>query len=1352
MTLLEGMDYVRSVLGAQEQRSRHMARLDRARLVGRPQQNYTFGEQLGAAFRTENLFFTHALPFLREDPAFPEDPEFEASRHLGEYEQYVNQYPELLQAGSRGELAFWMDRVDAELRDRRRLENMGFGRSLAVFLPAGLLSPENFIPIGTAARAGSLTAKAAKAAGTSRILGAAFRTGTEAVITQTLAEMALAQKQRFRTEEEALYNVVGAGLFGTLFGGFGGAIGEARRSATKALLGAESVTDAVEQGNDAIARAMGRKDSKLGTLLDAEYDRMGRSLTREGGSDVLPKTVGEEFYGDSLSLDVEKGLQKALADELRESNPKLARMVGADSRVGKLLTNLMFMNPAQRTARSKFDSVRTISDLMLGTFLTEGPKRGPALESRIDLNEAILLRKATLASQSWQVNAKKFKGVDVSESEFLDMAGQAARRGGVTDHPRFEKIRDNAELQEVVNERARQHQEIKEILYRTADETGALSRSEIESSGPEQILDMLDGEHVNRVMDQDKVRENSGKLVDDIQAGLRDRAKRVLPEFVEERAALAALIDAGVENPAYEKVLLDQLKEYDDWITKLQDDGVYRNTALSIADNYTSRGGSTAGQAPFQSSLAKRVLKIDETFLEDFLVSNVEELEARLLRSVMPDLTMSDFWSVHGGNRDMNAAVKERLDQLTKTVNTVTETGRATPELAEKIVRDMQDLSDDAQGLALLETLRLARELEPLGVESIAKTRRQIESTLRRRSKHRRRMQDIDLERRDLSAQIKEMQEEGLHELYEEEFQAMKQRRTTLGKERALLREEFDAATAPINELAEGLMRQLRDNSSSSAQRAGDLRLSDNMFKVRGAEELEDSTAQLLALARTTHGRVSGLRRYVHDLNVDKEHLEVMVRREWNRQRDGEFKPGMRTTTEKRLERDLRDLGVIHDRLRNRHGVGASTDAWTVTSKRIRDFNYVTKMGSVVLSSFPDVAMAISTAGFKDYAAATAKFLTTQLFGGEKVKRSYAMELQRAVERFSIFKRHDKLMGVGSDAMLMGRSRMGRAADAVIDKFSKATLIEQWNTMNKMVAAQAIESRVSRTLLEAAGKDLNARDLALFEWFGLSKGDMNQISKQLAEHSTNEGGLRLANVEDWSNRNARLKWQAAMFKAVNSTIITPSAGALPNFVTAHPTWKMIMQFRTFSFAATNQFLIPGLQRSLALGDMGPPITFAMLSMLGIFVHGLNELLKGRDPSQQSALELAGQGVDRGGGLGILTEATSSGLRLLNGLGVEGAGKGSSRFASRNEVDAILGPSLGAVKDVLSSLTAWTQDDFSKGDASQIRRVIPFQNLWLVRILLDGGANLASNGTKRYFDDFLKIEHRLSGFTPEEVNK
>jgi len=560
----------------------------------------------------------------------------------------------------------------------------------------------------------------------------------------------------------------------------------------------------------------------------------------------------------------------------------------------------------------------------------------------------------------------------------------------------------------------------------------------------------------------------------------------------------------------------------------------------------------------------------------------------------------------------------------------------------------------------------------------------------------------------------------------------------------------FDDVTSPINDVATKLGRQLGSTRDSMGLKAEDLSFKSNTFQIPGAETAEEAGEQLIALARTVHGRVNGARRYVYKMNVGFEHLESAVRRESESMaKKSEFqRPGKLGKLQTDTDRDVLDLHKIHDRLRNRDWIGASTDSLALTSKRIRDYNFVTSMGSVVISSLPDLVMAVSTAGFKNYANSIARFVKNELFADENAKRTYGQELQRAIERFAIFKRHDKVMMLDDDHFMKSSSRAGKAFDRLTDNFARWTLMDRWNAAHKMIASQAIESRMAKTVL---AKNPSKVDLAMLDWFGIAKEDIPSLRKQLSQSSHDEGGLRLANVEDWSDRNLRFKWEAALMQGVNATIITPSAGDLPRFAT-HPLGKILFQFRTFSVAATNKFLLPGMQRTMAYGDVGPAMTFAMATGMGLMVHAINETLKGRDVTEQDTGGLIWNAIDRGGSLGILTEASGSALRALNGLGIEGLGATPSRFRSRNTIESLLGPSLGKAKNAVDLFALPFRDDFTAADASLIRRMIPYQNLWLLRMILDGGLNAPSVGQSRYFDDHLKIEHRVAGFDPEEVRR
>jgi len=1335
------------------------AEVARSSLVDTPVPGFTFGQQLGAAFRTENLFLTNVLPFLEGSPTFSDDEGFDPAPHLGRYAQFVNQFPELERAGSMPELAHIMRRIDQEAKDRGRLEEMGLLRSLAIYLPAGLLSPENFIPIGGAVRAAGTTAKiagkvGAKAARRS-VLGQAARTGAEGVITASLAELAIQPTQGFRTTEEGVTNVIGAGLFGSLLGGGARGVGKARSALLKKMIGHENVTDAVEDAADAIELELAKPSSELGLRIDALNDKHNKFVEPGGTASKVPRErqVQDDAVFDSdnfgLTMDSDDPLRGVLLGFLKEYNPGLAKLIGADSRLGRLMVKAMFLNPSMRTARSQNETTRILSNSITGGFLVKGKAPGLPLEAKIDLAEASLTRQRMLAGQIWTENRKLFKELGVEQEEFGDLAGLARRRGNkITDEPMFDKVRGNPQAVKAVEERAARHQQITEVGHTTADLTGALTKEGVNNTRTKEILALLDMEHLARVVQPDVRSTRRPEFLRRVEQALEARSKVLVPEFKAEAKTLEGLIE-NAGNPDHRAVLQEELNELNKWIETLGDpkNPNFENAAISIVDNYLL--GSAAGNtgSPFQSSLRARVFQIDELFLEDFLVSNVDELEARMIRSVIPDLMIAHHWDLHfGGSEDRNAHLGETKKRIVAQVNRAREQGFP-PDLAKRMIQNIEDATDDAQALVLANSIRLLRDLRKVGIDDgdISKAMDEIYEAVGLRKKFRSRMREVESQINEVDAEIK------LSRRDPEFVESLKARRVKLKEDLEDARLGFEDATAPLDSLARDMGAQQGHAESSDMLPAKDLKFGNNRFRLKRMDNAEEATAQLEALARIFLAKYTAARQYVFKLNLGTEHLSKAIERKAEEMRLGKNRPGQEKQLTTRTDREVRDIETMIARLRNKHGVGAANENFTLGMKRLRDFNFMTKMGSVVISSLPDMALAVSTAGMKNYVSAIARFVKNEMFGNDASRRTYGEEVQRAMERFAIFKRHDKLHGLDEDLPGPGpqydpgiKSRSARAFDGATQTFAHWTLMDKWNSAHKMIASQAIESRVAKTIL--AGDSARNRDLAMLEWFGLDRDNLSDIREELENRSINEGGLVLGVTEEWKNRNARIAFETAVFKGVQATIITPSVGDLPSFATSHPLGKMLLQFRSFSFAATNKFVIPGLQRTLALGDPMPAFTFGMITGIGAMVFSINEVLKGRDPRDTSPSRLVFEGIDRGGGMGILTEAGSSGLRALNGLGIEGLGATPSRFQSRSPVDAFLGPSIGTAKNAIDIAAQPFRDNFTKGDAGRLRRMVPFQNLWLTRILFDAAPNAPTSSEASYFDDFLQFQER---FVPEQ---
>lgn len=127
--------------------------------------------------------------------------------------------------------------------------------------------------------------------------------------------------------------------------------------------------------------------------------------------------------------------------------------------------------------------------------------------------------------------------------------------------------------------------------------------------------------------------------------------------------------------------------------------------------------------------------------------------------------------------------------------------------------------------------------------------------------------------------------------------------------------------------------------------------------------------------------------------------------------------------------------------------------------------------------------------------------------------------------------------------------------------------------------------------------------------------------------------------------------------------------------------------------------------------------------LGAMVYVYKQWEAGREISTDPRQWVI-EGIDRSGALGIIMEGNNTlekmssshfGLRPLFGVGAE-----PSRYASRSQAEAFLGPTYGSllstslrVMNAASAEGAWTD-----ADTRAVRRILPYQNLSVLRMALD----------------------------------
>jgi hypothetical protein len=161
---------------------------------------------------------------------------------------------------------------------------------------------------------------------------------------------------------------------------------------------------------------------------------------------------------------------------------------------------------------------------------------------------------------------------------------------------------------------------------------------------------------------------------------------------------------------------------------------------------------------------------------------------------------------------------------------------------------------------------------------------------------------------------------------------------------------------------------------------------------------------------------------------------------------------------------------------------------------------------------------------------------------------------------------------------------------------------------------------------------------------------------------------------------------------------------------------MIFQFKTFAAAAHHKILISDLQYRDAAALNG----FLMSVAFGTAAYGAKQLVAGREISTDPK-KLIVESLDRSGAFGYMWDVNNMMEKFSRGeVGVSkliGAPP-MSRYAARNISGAILGPSIGTAEDIFAIGGAAFSGEFTDAERRKAIQMIPGQNLFYMRGLLE----------------------------------
>jgi len=404
-------------------------------------------------------------------------------------------------------------------------------------------------------------------------------------------------------------------------------------------------------------------------------------------------------------------------------------------------------------------------------------------------------------------------------------------------------------------------------------------------------------------------------------------------------------------------------------------------------------------------------------------------------------------------------------------------------------------------------------------------------------------------------------------------------------------------------------------------------------------------------------------------------------------------------------DNDIKNIAAMRDRMRGVWGDVDQNNIFVRTGRVIRDLNYLRFMGGVVASSVPDLARIVMSNGIV------------------KTFKNGLKPLITNTKAFNIAANEAKKYGVGVDVLMGGRSEIladvadysqggtaiERGTRSLAQSFGKINLMDYWTAGTKQLHAVVAQTDMANIL--TAGKfDHRLRQL------GISEANGKAIGLELKKYGKNDSGVWIANTKDWESQELAQLWGNALRKESDAVIVIPGQEK-PLFMSTEM-GKTFFQFRSFMFAATQRMLIRGIQQQ----DQNYMQGLVSMVSLGMMAYAFKQWDAGRELSDDPANWVV-EGIDRSGVTGIIMEinntvekisANNFGLRPLLGITTP-----SSRFASRSQAEAFMGPTFGSfLTTLLESSGGLADGEIDEKDVRSIRRLIPYQNLILFRQLID----------------------------------
>jgi hypothetical protein len=403
--------------------------------------------------------------------------------------------------------------------------------------------------------------------------------------------------------------------------------------------------------------------------------------------------------------------------------------------------------------------------------------------------------------------------------------------------------------------------------------------------------------------------------------------------------------------------------------------------------------------------------------------------------------------------------------------------------------------------------------------------------------------------------------------------------------------------------------------------------------------------------------------------------------------------PTARAKEKLRVEqrRTVRDIKAMRDVIRGVYKVADPDSKLVNLSRNWRALEALNSLGGVLIASAVDVAIPIARYGLRPY-----------LRGMSHTVQNMALTVEQAQRAGGALDNtmHSRLQNLVNPGEYQGSVNQ-KLRERAMGQFSKWTGLSWWNTHMKGFVGNLAQDKMLRGAHDWAAGTLSKKGQEELLDLGVDEA----MARAIAEQPVDKAAAWTADTTTWTDPALVSRYHANMVRQMDTNILVPGAGDVPLW--ARGEWgKLIAQFKSFAFAATNRLLIPALQRRDARAYTAVMGTLMLAGIANTF----REFTAGKGPEEWT----------------INTDPTTAALDAISYSGFTGLMMepyGFFKYNSGQPLMGLAGPALGSgVRDIgkVASIPGDVLQHGSptEGDLRAARRLAPYQNLFYFRWLVD----------------------------------